>query len=388
MDFDLSPAHQALRERTREMATAFAERADAHDRAAAFPFANFADLRAGGFLGLAGDGERGAAFDYQGFAVATEEIGGACASTGLCYTMHCAGVELARHDTDQGWDSHRLGLMKGGDVWSVGLSEPGSGSHFLVPAMVATTTDRGFILNGTKFFVTSAGGAEHLVVNALVDDDGPDRPTLFIVSPRENPGILVEGDWDPMGMRANDSRTLRFSDCFVAGSNRLGAQGEAIDLIRSRPSVVTLGLGATAVGIAQAAFDIAREHARTRVIATDEGPLSQYQAIRFLVAEMAMAVDSMRLMLRRAAWTADNNPAEAPLKIEAAKYQAATGGFEVANKAMQVVGGRGYIRGHPVERHLRDSRAISLMAATTEQIRDSLGKVLLAPDPEPQPEQA
>jgi alkylation response protein AidB-like acyl-CoA dehydrogenase len=116
---------------------------------------------------------------------------------------------------------------------------------------------------------------------------------------------------------------------------------------------------------------------RARTIAGNQKPLSRYQSIRFQVAEMAMAVDAARLMLLRVAWYGDNRPEEASLIMTEAKCFTNEAAFTVANKALQVVGGRGYLKGHAAERFVRDARAGALMAFTVEQSKDLLGKVLL-----------
>jgi alkylation response protein AidB-like acyl-CoA dehydrogenase len=126
---------------------------------------------------------------------------------------------------------------------------------------------------------------------------------------------------------------------------------------------------------------LAIKHARTRTIAGDQKPLSQYQSIRFHIAEMAMAVDAARLLMLRAAWYGDHRPEDAARRMTEAKCFANEAAFTVANTALQIVGGRGYLKGHATERLVHDAHTGALMAFTTEQSKDLLGKVLLGLDP-------
>jgi alkylation response protein AidB-like acyl-CoA dehydrogenase len=382
MDLCLPPHAEDLQRRFRQLAVAFAERAVAYDRAGEFPARNFADLRASGLLGLTIPRELGGlGADYLSFALAVEEIARACASTSLCFVMHCACVDFLSAASPEDQARYFRTILERGALWTVVFSETGSGAQFLRPGMTARRVDGGYVVNGVKAFATSAGAADYVIFNALVEGEPADRFSVFVVAPKRNPGVTVQGTWDSLGMRANDSRSLRFTDCLIPEEDRLGPEGEGAAVSLARPSHVPIGLAATSVGIAQAALDAAREHARTRTIAGSSRPISRYQSIRFAIAEMATTVDSIRLMVHRAAWYADHRPSEAVIPIEQAKLLANAGSFEVANKAMQIVGGRGYLKGHPVERYLRDARAGALMATTAEQSRDLVGKLLLGIDP-------
>jgi alkylation response protein AidB-like acyl-CoA dehydrogenase len=272
-------------------------------------------------------------------------------------------------------------VVDDGALWTLAFTEPGTGSHFLQPQTTARKVDGGYLLNGLKTFVTSAGAADVVVLNAVVEGAPNNGVTLFLVAPKHATGASVHQTWDAMGMRANDSRAIQFTDCFVPEADRLGPEGFGTALLLRQPPYVTLGLAADSVGIAQAALDLATAHAQTRTITGDPRPLSRYQSIRFQIAEMAMAVDAARLMMLRAAWYGEHRPDEASLIMTAAKCFTNEAAFTVANTALQVVGGRGYLKGHAAERLVRDARAGALMAFTTEQSKDMLGKVLLGLDP-------
>jgi len=383
VDVFLDDDLRALREEVRSVCEVFAERAEENDRLARFPEENFADLARTGLLGLVVPVELGGrGGSYLAFSVVAEEIARADASTCLCFTMHCAGVAavLAGDDDQRGKAVQRLAE---GAVFTVVFTERGSGTHFMQPQTTATPVEGGYLLNGGKSFATSAGAANVVVVNAVVDGTPDAAFTLFMVDPKANPGIAVCGRWDAMGMRGNDSRSLVFTDAFVPASDRIGPEGDGKNVVLARPNFIALGLAAASVGISQAALDMAVEHATTRVIAPATEPIAAYQAIQFLVAEMAISTNAMRLMVTRAAQTADLDPDAAGAAMTEAKAFCNENGFAVANKALQVVGGRGYIRGHMAERLVRDARAGDLMAPTAQQCREAVGRRVLRLDEPP-----
>jgi len=386
IDVFLDDDLRALRDEAGRVADAFQARAEENDRLGRFPSENFADLARAGLLHLAVPTELGGpGGDYLAFSVVAEQIARGDASTSLCFTMHCAGVAAALAGDD---DQRRRTLerLADGAVFTVVFTEPGSGTNFLQPQMTATPVDGGYRLNGRKSFATSAGAAEVVVVNAVVDGSEDGAFTLFMVDPTANPGIEVAGVWDAMGMRANDSRSLVFTDALVPATDRIGAEHEGKAVVLGRPNYIALGLAVTSVGIAQAATDMAVEHATTRVIAPANEPIASYSAIQFLVAEMAIATSAMRLMATRAALTADRRPEEAGAMMTEAKAFCNENGFAVANKGLQVVGGRGYVRGHQAERLVRDARAGDLMALTAQQCRESVGRRVLGLDQPVDPE--
>jgi len=387
VDVFLDDDLRGLREEVRNVSDVFRERAEENDRLARFPAENFADLSRAGLLSLVVPVEMGGrGGSYVDFSVAAEEIARGDASTCLCFTMHCAGVAAAlAGDDDQ--RQRAMERLEEGAVFTVVFTERGSGTHFMQPQTSAMPIEGGYLLNGGKSFATSAGAATVVVLNAVVDGTPEGAFTLFMVDPKANPGVEVAGRWDAMGMRGNDSRSLVFTDAFVPASDRIGPEGEGKDVVLGRPNFIALGLAAASVGIAQAALDMAVEHATTRVIAPATEPIATYQAIQFLVAEMAITTNAMRLMVTRAAQTADLDPDAAGAAMTEAKAFCNENGFDVANKALQVVGGRGYVRGHQAERLVRDARAGDLMALTAQQCREAVGRRVLRLDEPPEPDE-
>jgi len=377
----LAAEHVALRAEAAAASAAFLERAAENDRVGRFPTENFDDLRAAGLLGLTVPSALGGLGEgFPGFQLVAEEVAKGDASTCLCFSMHCAGVGMALSgDDDDQRQRYASMATDEGKVFTIGFTEPGSGSHFLRPESVAERTDGGYRLTGRKSFATSAGAADLILVNALVPGADEECFSIFALEPAAMTGIAVGPPWDAMGMRSNDSRSITLDDVFVPESARIGAEGAGVE-IAVRPSCVPLGLATASVGIAQAALDMAVAHAQSRVIAGDESALGGYQAIRFLLAEMAMTTNAVRLVTVRAGLVAEHQPERGTLALTEAKAFCNPLAFEVANKALQVVGGRGYLRGQQAERLVRDARAGDLMAPTAQQAREGLAHALLAVD--------
>ncbi len=372
-----------------ELVPVLAERAPIYDRENRFPAENFADLHQAGLLGiLISREEGGLGASYQTFAAVARLIARGCASTAMCFVMHAAATKtVSVAGTTEQKARYLRPVLAEGKIFSVAYSEPGAGSNFLAPQIVsrrATNAEgqTGYLLNGEKFFATSSGTASFFLVNTQVEDpQAGQNMNILVVEVANTAGTQVRESWDAMGMRGNSSNDLIFENCFVAESNRLGEHGQGLAVMRARPQGIPMGLAAVPVGIAEAAFEYATEHARTRTLAHNKKPLSHLQAIRFMIAEMKVATDAARLMLENAARTADENPSAAQFAMIQAKYLSNVTAVDVCNKALQVCGGRGYFKRNPVERYLRDSHAGGIMASTLEGGRDFMGKVLLGLDP-------
>jgi butyryl-CoA dehydrogenase len=322
----------------------------------------------------------GLGHSYLSFAAAIAEAAQGCPSTGLCLTMHYSATAVLLSASPEQLQTFGTDIIKHGKLWSIAFSEPGAGSHFLTPECRASRHDAGYVLDGEKAFVTSASAADYILMNVVLEGSRDRNFTLFAV-PTKQAGLSILPGWNAMGMRANDSRSVRLSGCVVPREFRIGEEHGGLALMRTRPPYVDLGLAADSVGIAQAALELASEHAKSRTIAGDVGPLAHYQSLRFALADMALAVESARLMVHRAAWLAENQPKEAAPQMTGAKCVANECATAVTSKAMRIIGGRGYIKGHPIERFVRDAHAGSLMAFTPEQARDMLGKALVGMDP-------
>ena len=346
------------------------------DRTRQYPTAGLKALGQAGLLGLMVPQQYGGlGGDLQSLALTCEEVGRGCASTGMTYLMHQCGAFLiaAKANAEQG-ERFLRPMAKGEAIGTLAFSERGTGAHFYNPEIRARKNSNGFILDGRKSFVTSGGHADlYPMLVRATGDQGLD----VLVVPKTSHGLGFEGEWDGMGMAGNASIALTMQDVHVPKTNIIGDEGEGQALVFNvvAPSFL-LGLAGVNVGIAQAALDAALDHAKTRTYPPDNKPLAAIQAIQFYIAEMSAAVDSARALLGRAAAAADGGEPTALLLVIESKIVATEAAIAVTNLAMQVCGGQGYTRRLPVERHLRDARAGSVMAPTNEVLKEWLGKSL------------
>jgi alkylation response protein AidB-like acyl-CoA dehydrogenase len=349
--------------------------AAAVDAAREFPRENFRALAAAGLLGLlAPAAQGGSGANLSTFAAVCEELGRGCASTAMCFLMHgCATATIAARASAEQAERWLRPIAEGRAISTLAFSERGTGAHFYNPEIQARRNG-GYILSGTKSFVTSGGHADTYL--ALVKASPQAEGLDVLVIEKDAPGLSFEGDWDGLGMAANSSIRMVLDDVRVPDTHAIGGEGAGTDLVFGVVAPTFLiGVAAVNVGIAQAALEAAVRHATTRTYPPDGKPLATIQAIQFYLAEMKIATDGARALVERAAALADaGDPGALPAVMEA-KIAATDAVIEVTNKAMQVCGGQGYSRSLPLERHLRDGRASTVMAPTTEVLKEWLGKI-------------
>lgn len=345
------------------------------DRQRAFPTENFADIASSGLLGLmvpAAAGGSGAGLST--LASVLEEVGRGCASTAMCYLMHCcATAVIAAKASPEQAERWLRPIANGRLIGTLAFSERGTGAHFYNPEIQAHVNGS-YLLSGRKSFVTSGGYADLYLalVKASPSADGLD----VVVIEKGSAGLSFEGSWDGLGMAGNSSVRMVLDEVSVPLDRGIGGEGAGADLVFGvvAPTFM-VGVASVNVGIAQAALDTAVKHATSRTYPPDGKPLASIQAIQFYLAEMKIATDGARALVQRAAGLADSaDPGALPAVMEA-KIAASDAVIEVTNKAMQVGGGQAYSRGMSLERHFRDGRASAVMAPTTEVLKEWLGKL-------------
>jgi|SRR5579871_3726815 len=341
-----------------------------------FPVANFQALAQAGLLGiLAPKAQGGAGASLSDFAAVCEELARGCASTAMCFLMHgCATAVIAARATSDQAERWLRPIAEGRSLGTLAFSERGTGAHFYNPEIQARREDGHYILSGQKSFVTSGGHAD--VYLALVKAS-PEAEGLDVLAVEKGtPGLSFTGAWDGLGLAGNSSVRMVLADVRVPATNTIGQEGNGADLVFGVVAPTFLiGVAAVNVGIAQAALDAAVQHATTRTYPPDAKPLAAIQALQFYLAEMKVATDGARALLGRAAALADaGDPGALPAVMEA-KIAGAEAVLSVTDKAMKVCGGQGYSKSMPVERYLRDGRAGTVMAPTTEVLKEWLGKI-------------
>ena len=350
-------------------------KADEVDRKRAYPKQGLGALGRSGLMGvLVPASFEGFGGTLSDLAVVCEALGWGCASTAMCFLMHACGTAVigAKATPEQG-SAWLRPAAKGRSIATLAFSERGTGAHFYAPEISATTKNGSFVLNGRKSFVTSGGHASLYPV--LVNASGAPGLDVIVVT-SDLPGVGFEGSWDGIGMAGNSSIAMTLDDVNVPKENIIGAEGDGQSLVFDVVAPTFLiGLAGVNVGIAQAALETTAEHAKNRRYPTGQA-LAEIQAIQMGLADMSIALEAARRLLREAARAADAGEETALPLVMQAKIAATEAAASVTDRAMRIGGGQAYSRSLPLERHWRDARAGAVMAPTNDVLREWLGKIL------------
>lgn len=344
------------------------------DRERRYPEEGLRALAEVGALGLLCGSEHGGADgDLQSLALACEEVGTACASTGMVYLMHLVATAAVRSGGGPVAADLLPALAAGDLIATLAFSERGTGAHFYAPELDAERSDGRVIVNGRKSFVTSGGHADLLLVLLRSEIEGLD---CYAVS-GSDPGIHADGEWTGLGMRGNSSVAVDFDRVAIEpDAARIGPPGTGGDLVFGTVAPTFLvGLGAVNVGIARAALSAAIQHVGKRSYASGH-LLSEVPAIQVTLAQMDLETSSARCLLHQAAHLADAGDAGALVSVMEAKISCTETSASVALGALEVCGGQGYTEALSIERHIRDSLAGAVMAPTNGVLRTWTGKAL------------
>src|SRR6185503_5960328 len=242
-------------------------------------------------------------------------------------------------------------------------SEPGAGSDVAALRSTAVRDGDGYVLNGSKTFITNAGHAEWAVVFAKTDPAAGRRGMSAFVVEMSSPGVVIEKHLEKMGQRATDTSAFALHDVRVPAENRLGAEGDGFKIAMATLDFTRPGTAIGAVGVAQAAYEHALEYAKERV--TFDVPIAMHQAVSFMVADMATEIEAARLLTWQAAWMLDQGE-RATLYSSFAKRFAAYTAMKVTTDAVQVFGGYGYMKEYPVEKLMRDAKLFQIYEGTSQ----------------------
>jgi len=375
----------------------FAPRAAQYDRDASFPTENYADLASSGLLGIcipASEGGLGA--DLKTYMLAASEIGRFCGATALTFNMHVSsclwtGDLLDQLDFDQDiYDQHRQmrrihyqRILKEGKIYSQPFSEgSAAAAGFKAFGTTALKTDTGWVINGKKIFASLSGHADYY--GALCTElDHPDarhsrRNTMYIAIPADAPGVRVEGEWDPLGMRGTVSRTLIFDDVVVPKDAQLMPAG-IYPQAASRWPHMFMTLTPAYMGIAQACYDFTVAYLRGEVEGMPSVKRRMYPTKQMAVAQMRLILDQTKALWYQAITEARPDPNnESLMRAWSAQHTVMENANALAQLAIRTCGGQSMLRSLPLERLYRDSRCGSLMLPwTAELCLDMLGKAAL-----------
>ena len=377
MDFALSDEQIAFRDSARAFAdNELAPHAAHWDEAEIFPVD--AIRRAGemGFCGLYTPEQYGGlGLTRQDAAIVFEALAGGCTSTTAYLTIHNMVSwmigSFARPEVAAQWVPQ---LASGELLGSYCLTEPGAGSD---AANLRTRAERdgdSYILNGSKAFISGAGSSDVLVVMARSGGPGPKGISAFVV-PANLPGIVYGKKEKKMGWNSQPTRAITFDNVVVPAANLLGEEGQGFALAMKGLDGGRINIATCSVGTAQAALDAATRYVQERQQFGQ--PLAEFQSVQFRLADMVTELVAARQMVRLAAWKLDNASADASAYCAMAKRFATDTGFKVANEALQLFGGYGYIKEYPLERYVRDNRVHQILEGTNEIMRVIIARRLL-----------
>jgi butyryl-CoA dehydrogenase len=326
-------------------------------------------IRKAAELGLTGvafpEDEGGAGFDHVAYSIVVEEISRCCASTGVILSVQnslfCDPIH--RYGTPEQKTKFLLPFARGEKIGCYALTEPQAGSNAAALQTKAVKNADSYVINGTKAWITNGGAADAAIVYVNTDPAKGEKGITAIVVEKGTPGFRVGKEEKKLGINATACSELVFSDCVVPVANRIGDEGEGYKVALSTLDGGRIGIAAQATGIAQGAFEAAFKWSQERMAFGH--PISQFQAIQFMLADMATEIDAARLLVRKAAWKQDSG-ARFSLEAATAKLFSSEMATRVTHKAIQVHGGYGYSKEYPVERAYRDARITEIYEGTSE----------------------
>lgn len=354
-----------------------APRSAAYDESGEFPHDNFKGMADLGLLGLTIDEEYGGSGgSFRLLSIAVEEVARACAATSVSYIAHLSLCAQFIHmwGTEGQKRQFLPGLASGAHIGAFALTEPGSGSDAAAMQTTAARSNGGYLLNGSKTFITNAPEAATFVTLATHDRSLRARGIDALIVEGDSDGLTVNPLHGKMGMRASSIAEVVFENCPVPQENRMGGEGEGFRQTMHVLNSSRISIAAQCVGIAQAAYESAVSHAKQRE--TFGKRLAEHQAIQWMIADMATQIDAARLLVMRAATLRD---ADTPIVKEAsmAKLFASRVAVEAADKAVQIHGGSGYFAPTPAERYYRDAKVTEIYEGTSEVQRLVIARSIL-----------
>jgi butyryl-CoA dehydrogenase len=367
VDFKLTEEQQAVQKTARDFATdEVLPKAAEIDREHRHPTELVKRMAELGFLGIAIPEEYGGSgFDHVSYVLAMEEISRACASTGVIMSVNNSLVcdPIYRFGTDAQKQEWLTPLASGKLLGCFALSEPEAGSDAAAQKTTAIKDGDGWLINGTKNWITNGPVADVCVLFTMNDKAAGHRGITAFILPMKTKGVRVGQPDDKLGIRGSKSSQIFLDDVHLADAQRLGEVGQGFRVAMSTLDGGRIGIAAQALGIARACLDDSIGYAQQR--RTMGKPIAQHQAIAFKLADMATEIDAARLLALRAAWLKDNKH---PYGKEAsmAKLYASDIANKAAREAIQIFGGNGYVTEFPVERHFRDAKITEIYEGTSE----------------------
>ena len=379
MDFNPCTKHKAVRKTVRKFAeTELGPISHEIDRDSRFPWEVIEKMGPLNYFGLQVPKKYGGAgLDTISYAITIEELSRVCAAIGLCVTVHnsVGAYPIVLFGTEEQKERFLPLLASGEYIGAFCLTEANAGSDAGAVETTAIYDDGEYIVNGTKVFVTNGGVCGLAHIFAITDPDNPRSGASVFMVEKGMDGFSVGELEDLCGMRANPVSSLFLEDVRLSASHMLGRPGDGLKIGLSALDTGRIGIGAQALGIAQAAFEAAVKYSKERQ--QFKKPISSFQTIQNYLADMATEIDAARLLLYRACAFKD---AGQPFGAEAAmaKLYCSTTATRVTNLALQIHGGYGYSKEYDVERYFRDAKVTEIYEGTSEVQRMVVARSVLS----------
>lgn len=367
MDLVLSQEQEMIRESVRGFAEKeIAPKAAEYDWSREFPRENFrkcADMNLTGMM--VAEAYDGGGMDAISYCIAIEELSRVCASTGVIISvnnsLYCHPVE--KFGSEDLKKKLLVPFARGERIGCFCLSEPGSGSDAGSLGTTAVRDGDDYILNGTKVFVTNGVAADAALVFAVTDPGKKNKGISVFVVEKDSPGYRIGRQEMKLGITCSGSVEIVLENCRVPAGNRLGEEGEGFKIAMDTLDQGRIGIASQAVGIARGALEDATKYSLER--RQFGKPIADFQAIQWMLADMATEIDAARLLTYRAAWGKDQGE---PFTREAsmAKLFASETAMRATTKGIQILGGYGYMRDYPMERFFRDAKVTEIYEGTSE----------------------
>ena len=378
MEFDLSEEQQQVRMSVREFAEGeIAPHVLEWDETQHFPEELIPKLAELGLMGVLFPEEYGGAgMGYVEYATIIEELSRVDGSVGISVAAHnslCSN-HIYQFGTEEQKQKYLVPLARGEHLGAWGLTEPGAGSDASGTRSTAVRQDGGWVVNGSKNFITHAIHADTCVAVAVSDKSKKSKGITAFIFEKGMKGFAPSKKENKLGLRASETASVIFEDCFVPDENRLGDEGMGFVQAMQILDGGRISIAALAVGIAQGAYESALRYSKERE--QFGKPISEFQAIQFKLADMAVQIEAARLLMYRAAYLKDQGK-KTTKESSMAKLYASEMSVRVCEEAIQIHGGYGYTKDYPPEKYWRDSKLCTIGEGTSEIQRIIIARQLL-----------
>ncbi len=378
MDFNFTEEQMMIRDSIRDFAkqrlAPIAEKSDQDGKMNPDVIKELADL---GYCGICTPAEYGGAgLDTVCYALVVEEVSKVDASVGVMLSVTNSPAQLPILDFGSEFlkKTYLPKLASGACIGAFCLTEANAGSDAAGIKMNAELSGDFYVLNGRKQFVTNGGIADIFIVFGVTDKSAGSKGISSFVVEKQFPGLRIGKHENKMGLKASSTTEVIFENCRVPKQNLIGEPGQGYKIALATLDHSRIGIAAQALGIAEGAFEQALEYSKQRV--QFGRPICQFQAIQFMLSDMATDIEAARLLIYNAAWRYEQKQ-RVSKEAAMAKLFASEMAFRVVHKALQIHGGYGYMKEYPIERMYRDQRVTEIYEGTSEVQRMVIANHLL-----------